>query len=252
MSADLPTWERPHLQPGGGDAHLYFKVHGDFTGTAFRVSRERHRCAGLPAGLALTVSSRADQPEVLAFGTEAPFRSFLDELPRERVGAILDAPSCAVLRGVVHAPETLDYLRDAVGIVQALVDAGGLAVFDPYRLTWWDGPAWTDEIFAPAAPVPHRHVTILASPESDGTTWLHTRGMLKFGRPDVSIHHLPPELHDAAVELCDRLIGFQALGAVVPDGQEIHMPGLPAWRCRTAGTLDDPDFDNIHLEIGPA
>lgn len=247
----LPSWERPHLQPNGGDAHLYFKVHCDFSGPAFKVSRERHRCAGLPEGLSLTFSRRGEQPEVLAFGTEPPFRSYLDELPSDRVRAVLDAPCCAVLRGVVGAPSTLDYLRDAVGIVQALIDAGGVAVFDPYRLAWWAGPAWTDQIFGPAAPVPHRHVTILASPDSDGTIWMHTRGMLKFGRPDVSIRRLPVDLQDAAVELADRLIAFQALGAVVPDGQVISIPGLPDWRCRTTGTLDDPDFTNVHLEIGP-
>jgi hypothetical protein len=102
----LPTWERPHLQPGGGDAHLYYKVHGHFDG-GLKVSRSQHRCSGVPDGLTLKLYRAEKHPEVLAFG------------------------------------------------------------------------------------------------------------------------------------------------AVVPDGQVIRMAGLPEWTCRTLGNLDDPDFNNRRIEIGP-
>lgn len=42
-------------------------------------------------------------------------------------------------------------------------------------------------------------------------------------------------------------------GGVVPDGQPVKMKGIPAgWVCRHAGDPDDPDFDNVHLAIGPS
>jgi hypothetical protein len=37
---------------------------------------------------------------------------------------------------------------------------------------------------------------------------------------------------------------------MIPDGQRIRMRGLPAWKCRRAGELDDPDFNNVRVEIG--
>jgi len=45
---------------------------------------------------------------------------------------------------------------------------------------------------------------------------------------------------------------MQAFGAVVPEGQPIEMSSLPdGWRCFHRGSLDDPDFNNRHIEIGP-
>lgn len=62
----------------------------------------------------------------------------------------------------------------------------------------------------------------------------------------------PPRSLEAAVkELCNRFIDMLAFGAVIPDGQLIRMRGLPAWKHRHAGELDDPDFNNVHVEIGP-
>jgi hypothetical protein len=81
-------------------------------------------------------------------------------------------------------------------------------------------------------------------------TWFHTRGMRKFGRPDVSVHDVPASYRDAVVDLCNRLINLQALGGVVPEGQEIQMDHLPPGLvCRHEGGADDPDFNNTRVEI---
>ncbi len=76
--------------------------------------------------------------------------------------------------------------------------------------------------------------------------------MIKFGRPDLSVRGVTRELGPAVEDLCNRFIEMQAFGAVVPEGQEVKMKALPpGWRCRHGGTIDDPDFNNVHLEIGP-
>jgi hypothetical protein len=42
------------------------------------------------------------------------------------------------------------------------------------------------------------------------------------------------------------------LGAVISEGREIKMRSFPSgWRCHHRGDLDDPDFNNRHVEIGP-
>ena len=81
-------------------------------------------------------------------------------------------------------------------------------------------------------------------------TWFHTRGVRKFGRPDLSIHNVPLPYHGAVIDLCERFIELQAFGAVIEDGQEIRVKSLPeGMTCHHAGDLDDPDFHNVHVEI---
>ncbi len=64
---------------------------------------------------------------------------------------------------------------------------------------------------------------------------------------------MTPDLDTGVQDLLNRLIEMQALGGVVPEGQAITMASLPAgWRCSHRGSTDDPDFNNRHLEIGPA
>lgn len=105
-------------------------------------------------------------------------------------------------------------------------------------------------MFEPASAVPTHHIMILTSEDENGTEWFHTRGMRKFGRPDFSVHRVGPDLRDAIIDLLNRFIEFQAFGGIIDEGQEIKMRSLPAGMiCVHQGNLDDPDFNNVHVEI---
>ena len=81
-------------------------------------------------------------------------------------------------------------------------------------------------------------------------TWFHSRGMRKFGRPDLSVHNVPVEHQEAVIDVCNRFIQWQALGGIIEEGQEIRMKSLPSrMTCHHRGDLDDPDFNNVHVEI---
>lgn len=74
--------------------------------------------------------------------------------------------------------------------------------------------------------------------------------MRKFGRPDVSVHNVTSDLEDGVIELCNRLIEYQAFGHVVQDGQQVKMASLPSGGVlQHRGDLDDPDFNNVYLEV---
>jgi hypothetical protein len=82
--------------------------------------------------------------------------------------------------------------------------------------------------------------------------WFHTRGLRKFGRPDLSVHRVPPQYREAVIDLLERSIEFQAFGGVNAGGQEVRMKTLPrGMTCHQAGDPDDPDFNNVHVEITP-
>jgi hypothetical protein len=74
--------------------------------------------------------------------------------------------------------------------------------------------------------------------------------MRKFGRPDISLRNVPATLEGPALTLVSRFVEMQALGAIVPEGQQVKMAGLPTdLFVHHGGHLEDPDFNNVHLEI---
>ncbi|HWY75685.1 MAG TPA: hypothetical protein VN281_08705 [Verrucomicrobiae bacterium] len=160
------------------------------------------------------------------------------------------APGCLVMQGEVTDPPNLNYLRDCIGLVTFFMDHGGVAVTDAQQIRFFDAAEWRREFFEPGTSNVHRHVSILFSDEESGGRWYHTRGLRKFGRPDLSLHNVPDQYEKAAIELCGRFIELQAVGGRIPEGQEIRMASLPGGLvCHHKGSLEGPDFNNVHVEV---
>lgn len=247
---ELPSWPRPHYQPGGGTPFLFYKLHGDFAEMP-AISRSKYRTAGLPGGLDTFLVTRETDPALFELGLGPVFGDALEPSLRAAIAA---APHAVIVRGEPASDDNLDYLRDTIGVVTAILDAGGVAVLDPQRFGWWSAAAWRANVFAPARPQPWMHVVVLVSDDetaaAPGRHWVHTRGLRTFGRPDVSVHGVTDDELPVIQELCIRFVDVMALGAVVPEGQPVRMKALPGdWRCHHGGDLDDPDFNNVHLEI---
>lgn len=242
----LAPWPRPRLQPGGGRPHLFWKVHGRFDNGLKLLPT--HRSDGVPDGLSLQLFRRQANPEVLQLATDASWQDALDRLGPATASALQEAPTCAVLQGSPTHADDLTYLRDAIGLVQALLDAGGVAVCDLHQTRWWAPTDWAEQVFAPAAPVPHRHVLIVHR-ETDQGRWYRTRGLRTFGRPDLSLQGVRPSEHAAMPHLLDQLIRLQADGAVLADGLEVRLPNGTAWSCETIGQEDDPDWHNRRIAL---
>lgn len=245
----LTTWKRQRFKPGGGDAFLFYVVYGSIDPKA-PLSRSTYRSSGIPEGL--TVSSYGPQvhPETVDSFRSGYLWDELKTLDPDLAGKVSEQKSCMVLRGTFSDPKDLDYLRDTVGLIAHFLDHGGVAVYDPQMFKWWSSEEWKERIFKPAGPVPRHHSVILTSEDASGTQWIHTRGLRKFGRPDLSIHRVTPSLKAGVIDLCNRFIELQAFGGIVPEGQEIKMATLPpGMTCHHRGNIDDPDFNNVHLEI---
>lgn len=249
MPNPLTSWPRPHFTPGGGNPLLFYVVFGCFD-LKLPLSRSKYRMAGVPVWLDVVHYDRATQPEALARYQSGP----LWELRKRDVPLLAAeaeaAPQCVAVRGEPAEPPTLDYFRDTIGVVTWLLDAGGVAVHDPQMLWLWSRDEWRDEAFGPGQPNPDRHTTIIVSSEPAGTSWYHTRGMRKYGRPDLSVHGVGEQYADAVTELIERFIEFEALGGVIGDGEAVRQPGLPSGGvCRHGGSSDDPHFNNRHVEV---
>lgn len=246
FSSELPDWPRPDHLPGGGDAMVFYALYGTFV-SGIEIS-PAYRTTGVPKGITVKMTSREQRP-TLPF-TDHIFARVLQTDHPELFKRIQAAPECIVIQGEIPDPADLNYLRDTIGVATYFLDQGAIGIIDPQQLKLYDAASWQKEIFEPNPPDWLNHVAILAKPEPDGTQWIHTRGLRKFGRPDISLRGVPRSRNPAAIELCQRLILQQANGARIPAGQEFQLPGLATpLTAHQAGTLDDPDFNNVHLAL---
>jgi hypothetical protein len=66
----------------------------------------------------------------------------------------------------------------------------------------------------------------------------------------LSVRGVGPKYVDAVTQMIERFIELQVNGGVVANGQEVLMIGLPPGGvCTHGGDPDDPDFNNVHVEI---
>jgi len=246
----LKSWPRPHFTPGGGDAFVMYDVFGSID-EQLSISKAAHRTNGVPAGVEIHHYDR-NHGEAFSWFKQGYLWQVLQKENPELLQAVDNASGCLRIQGHIPDPSTLDYFRDLVGVVTAALDSGGTTILDAQMLKWWSPVEWRTRVFDLDEPAPRRHVVILTSDEEDpmGTEWIHTRGMLKFGRPDLSVHAVPSSHRDAIIDLCNRFIELQAYGGLIPEGQIIRIPSLPeGMTCHHGGHLQDPDFNNVHVEI---
>ncbi|MBW3636555.1 MAG: hypothetical protein KY445_08840 [Armatimonadetes bacterium] len=239
MSA-MVSWPRSRWVAGGGEARVCLEVCGRFE-KQLDLSDPKYG-EGLPDGVTAQQFPNDWSRFAGAMG-DILRESNLDAAP-----AIEAAPQFVRVFGHVPDPDSLDYLRDILGVVAALLDQGGVGVIDPQTLQIFAPHQWR-ETFWGGAFEPTSHVVILLSMEGE-RVWFHTRGMRVFGRPDISCHAVKPEEVAALEPVFNGLIRMQAAGFIVPEGQMVQGVGLESRLiCRQRGSLDDPHFDNVHLEL---
>jgi hypothetical protein len=249
MSTTVPDWPRKYYSGPGGRPRLFYVAFGRADGP-LTISASKYRCAGLPAGLQIN----AYGPDAHSEEVDSFREGYLwEELRREDsalAAKIAAEHSCFRLDADLDDSPNLNYFRDTIGFLTWLLDHGFSGIYDPFMFRYWSKDRWRREVFDPAGAVPRQHVMILTSEDGPGTEWFHTRGMRKFGRPDLSVRHTPARHREAVIELINRFIEFQAFGGIIEEGREIRLAGLPAgMRGFHRGDLEDPEFNNVHVEI---
>lgn len=246
-----PDWTRPHWSRAADKAMLLYFVFGTFP-AELHLDLSAHGGHGLPAGVEIQRIPKA----MLAHWDGHPLRGALGDLLREghpeAFEAARTAPDCLMLRGELPDADSLAYLADTLGVVAALLDPGGVAVIDPQILEAFTADEWRARYAGAAASAPRNHVAILCNDDSVGDVdqWIHTRGMRKFARPDVSIRHVPRTEVQRAGAVAARVVELEARGMRFGDGSTVAADGLPGdLHISNAGSLDDPEFNNRHIEL---
>lgn len=250
MSPPEPTpWPRPHFSRGEDKAMLQFFVFGEFP-EKLALDTARFGSAGLPAG----VEPHRFDKITLAHWPGHPLRGALGELLRsddpETFKVARAAPECIMLRGELDDPPTLDYLRDSLGVIAALLDAGGVAVVDPQMLSLFSPRAWGERYLVKDGAPPRSHVMIFCQHDADGDAWVHSRGMRKFARPDISLRDVPAAEAERAGALAEHLVELEVMGMHFDEGATLEVDGMPSGLvARHGGSFEDPQFNNKHVEF---
>jgi hypothetical protein len=209
------------------------------------VSKERHGVHTIPEGLSVTAIDGESLQSLLS-------GSYLSVLERDAdhdvLSQVLSSSSAVVIRGSIEEPTHLGYWQAAVGIAAAALEAGGVGVLEVQPIRLHAPELWVSEVLGAGVPVPSKHLSTFASDEPAGTTWLHTRGLRQFGRPDLSVRGLSRDDVGLVSGEVGALSVELVLGRVLVDGEVIELSVGP---CEVAlgGDEEDLDFNNLHAEL---
>ncbi|HTV86285.1 MAG TPA: hypothetical protein VME63_12805 [Dyella sp.] len=243
----FPAWQRPHWQPNDEEIVLQFYVFGDFK--PVRVPSAPYGSDGLPEEVELSSHHHSSLREWDGYPLKGALGELFENDSPEAFEKAVAAPQVLVIRGRFKDSPDTGYLRDVFGVLAGLLDIGGVAILDPQILTLFDAEEWRDRyVVKDGAPL-RNHVLILRDQEEDSDRlWIHTRGLRKFGRPDISLHDVPPAQVDRAGTLVQRLMELQALGARFVDGQTLDVDGMfGGLVAELGGGYDHPQFNNTYV-----
>src|SRR5262245_32018201 len=130
MAKALNSWNRQYYADCEGDAFLFFVAFGEIAQNR-RMDSRKYRCVGVPTGFELMAYDRGCHDEVIDGFLQGYLWERLLVENNALARAIERSPGCVVLRGSQRNPQTLDYLRDAVGLLTFYLDNGACAIYDP-------------------------------------------------------------------------------------------------------------------------
>lgn len=235
-------WPRPLWHASGEDAELLYFVFGRFPADLD---------IGLPTGITATRYAHADLRQWEGYPlTGALGHTFTDEAP-DTLASARATEHVLRIAGRVADPSDLDYLRHTLRAIVRLFDTGAVAVVDPQVSGLFGRSRWIRDVASGNERTLRQHFLVLCEgdPDAPGRKWVHTRGLRKFARPDISLTGVPENEANRAGVLCQQLADMQALGGMFSDGQPLPVDDVGVFLVRPGGTRDDPRFHNTHVAM---
>lgn len=242
-------YERPYYEDINYHPLLFYVIFGVKDGQ-LNVSKEKHHIDEFPEGLDFSLLKRPENEAYMRSLIGGALGKILDGENPALYKAIQDAEQWAVIRGEVQRDKDLHYMRNVTGFVQALVENGAIGVLDLQTFSLITGKEWTEKFFSREWN-PYDHVTIFTSEMEDGSVWLHTRGMRKFGRPDISIQEVKKSEIDCAAQIVNQMLYYGAVGVFFARPVKLHThSGLTCIvKPQFVNEPDNPDFNNSYYHV---
>ncbi len=246
----LEHWPRPLFVSLPLQSFFFFVIYGVLDEAFPAIPHAVYRSLGLPDGLELAFHSLEERPELRDhFRCSSGWEQFCID-SHQIAEAIQLAPTCLVLRGELPDANHLNSLRDCIGLIQFLLDHGGLAVCDVLTGNWYRSLDWRLSLFDERVDASSALVAFLSIEQPDGRLHLYTRGLRRFARPDLSMYDVDQNDESTCMEIIQHLVQSLIAGGSIPDGQQLHFPELgSSITCRWQGSLDDPLFHNFSIAL---
>ena len=216
------------------------------------ISRERHNLDEVPEGLNMNMFTREQHSEYMDNLIGGTLGKLLKEEQPELYEKIQKENVWAIVNGKIKQDDNLKYLRNTIGVVQAFIDAGAIAVLDMQTFSLYSALEFTEKIFSKDLDI-YSHVKILISKMEDGNIWLHTRGLRKFGRPDISIENVPGSEENKVVRIANQMIYYSSLGELFNKKVKLHLykdkEEAVIINPKFVGDYENVDFNNAYCKL---
>jgi hypothetical protein len=247
------VWERIYFKNPYEKPFLFYVLFGTEKVSALNVSKSRHNVDGAADELKIINYNKMHSEEHKNH-IEGFYNEYLGRFLKEKSGLlyekVINCDNVTVVTAEFEDCNTLNYLKNAIGVIQAIIETNVTAILDIQILKWLEPEEWTKRYFEPKAPNVFNHVTLLSSNNNDNSIWLHTRGMRKFGRPDLSIKKATKNKEDLGIEIIKRFIRAFAYGLIPDETKEIKLKNMEKGVYgKLLGNYENLDFNNYYFEI---
>jgi hypothetical protein len=128
-----------------------------------------------------------------------------------------------VIQMATPAEDVKETVIFATRLAQRMAALGDGIVMDTAAYRFFGPAGWpVEEPNAEFDAREHVHVHI----EAD-SRWFHTHGLIKFGRPEMEIYDVPPELDETAWAMLFDLSQYVITSALIEPGQTCGIPDQP-------------------------
>ena len=247
-------WKRSQFEPGAPNVFQLFCFAKAPLAADVPMSASRF---GLPSAEAMQGVEVREIPRAVDPAWFDGFRGgALRNVAAMALGSLADFDAadtlCAIL---IERPDAADLVHLQAGWAAAkwLVARGATVVLDAQSNRFWKGSEIADwpavRPFALSADV---NVVVEGEPKTSLAN-IHTRGLRKFGRPDLVVMNVPGPRWDAVAGILRVLAARQADGKLFKAGDRTKVEHDEiVFSAFTPGPADELHLNNVALELKPA
>jgi hypothetical protein len=224
-----PPWPRESYVTGGGTAEVALIALAQAKlPDPLPVSRTRH---GMPdegdgaQAVALVARDRADDPAWFADHVLAPFAELIaSDLGPSATAAVLAAEHAYVIEAQLDDPDDLGHLQAVWALAKCVCEEGAAVVIDVYAARAHLGSE-VAQLAPDRAFDIMREVTLFFDEQPDGSLAAWSLGLRKFGRPDLVLLGVGPDVATEAALVLRDVAATLAAGDRIEPGDQVAAPG---------------------------
>ena len=225
----VAPWPREHYTAGGGVGEVaLIALSSAKLPDPLPVSRIKHGMpddGDGPLSIALVARDRADDPQWFADKVLAPFTELITmDLGPAAAATALAAEHAYVIEAQLDDPDDLGHVQAAWALAKCVCEEGAAVVIDVY--------AARAHLGAEVAALPPERsfdvmheVTLFFDEQADGSLAAWSLGLRKFGRPDLVVLDIAPEVATEAALLLRDVAQTLASGERIEPGDTVGAPG---------------------------